>query len=160
MNKKSLIVTALLAGAAMMSANRALAQDSIDENIKLFRKDVRSVKKQIIAANMSLTDREAQQFWPIYDQYTAELATITDSKYSLLKDYAQNYTTLTGEQAESYVKGRAAVEQSIMQLRLNYFPIFRKVLSGKSTALFFQMDWRLGLIVELQLASQIPLVEP
>jgi hypothetical protein len=31
MNKKSLIVTALLAGAAMMSANRALAQDPIDE---------------------------------------------------------------------------------------------------------------------------------
>jgi hypothetical protein len=159
MNKKSLIVTALLAGAAMMSANRALAQDSIDENIKLFRKDVRSVKKQIIAANMSLTDSEAQQFWPIYDQYTAELATITDSKYSLLKDYAQNYTTLTGEQAESYVKGRAAVEQSIMQLRLNYFPIFRKVLSAKSTALFFQLDWRLGLILDLQLASQTPLVD-
>jgi hypothetical protein len=67
---------------------------------------------------------------------------------------------LTGEQAEQYIKGRAAVEQSIMELRLKYFPIFRKVLSGKSTALFFQMDWRLGLIVELQLASQIPLVQP
>ena len=67
---------------------------------------------------------------------------------------------MTGEQAEQYITGRAAVEQSIMELRLKYFPIFRKVLSGKSTALFFQMDWRLGLIVELQLASQIPLVQP
>jgi hypothetical protein len=57
----------------------------LTKNIKLFRKDVRSVKKQIIAANMGLTDSEAQQFWPIYDQYTAELATITDSKYSLSK---------------------------------------------------------------------------
>jgi hypothetical protein len=162
MNKKSLIVTALLAGAALLalSANRALAQDPADENIKLFRKDVRSQKKQIIAANLHLTDAEAQQFWPIYDQYTAELSTITDAKYSLIKGYAQNYTTLTGDQAESYVKGRAAVEQSVMQLRLNYFPIFRKVLSGKSTALFFQMDWRLGLITDLQLSSQIPLVEP
>jgi hypothetical protein len=165
MNKKSLIVTALLAGVAllaltMMSANRAFAQDTTDEDIKLFRKDVRSLKKQIIAANMGLTETEAQQFWPIYDQYTADLATITDTKYSLIKDYAQNYTTLTGEQAESYVKGRAAVEQSIMQLRLKYFPVFRKVLSGKSTALFFQMDWRLSLIMDLQLASQTPLVEP
>ena len=149
----------------MMTGTTVLAQDSraqasVDEDIKLFRKDIRSGKKQIIAANMSLTDSEAQQFWPIYDQYTAELATITDSKYSLIKGYAQNYTTLTGEQAEQYVKGRAAVEQSIMELRLKYFPIFRKVLSGKSTALFFQMDWRLGLVVDLQLASQIPLVEP
>jgi Spy/CpxP family protein refolding chaperone len=149
----------------MMTGATALAQESraqtaVDQDIKLFRSDVRSGKKQIIAANMSLTDSEAQQFWPIYDQYTAELATITDSKYSLIKGYAQNYASLTGEQAEEYVKGRAAVEQSIMELRLKYFPIFRKVLSGKSTALFFQMDWRLGLIVDLQLASQIPLVEP
>ena len=165
MNKKTLIATGLLVGVMMMTGAMAFAQDSraqaaVDEDIKLFRKDVRSGKKQIIAANMSLTDSEAQQFWPIYDQYTVELATITDSKYSLIKGYAQNYATLTGEQAEQYVKGRAAVEQSIMELRLKYFPIFRKVLSGKSTALFFQMDWRLGLIVDLQLASQIPLVEP
>jgi Spy/CpxP family protein refolding chaperone len=163
--KKTLIATGLLLGVLMMTSGTALAQEAraqpaVDENIKLFRKDVRSGRKQIIAANMSLTDSEAQQFWPIYDQYTAELATITDSKYSLIKEYAQNYATLTGEQAEQYVKGRAAVEQSIMELRLKYFPIFRKVLSGKSTALFFQMDWRLALIVDLQLASQIPLVEP
>jgi hypothetical protein len=33
-------------------------------------------------------------------------------------------------------------------------------LSGKATALFFQMDWRLGLIMDLQLASQTPLIAP
>jgi hypothetical protein len=47
-----------------------------------------------------------------------------------------------------------------MKLRLKYYPLFRQVLSGKSTALFFQMDWRLGLILELQLASQTPLIQP
>lgn len=95
-----------------------------------------------------------------YDRYTAELGTILDKKYALLNEYAQNYTIMTNEQAESYIKGRAAVEESLMQLRLNYFPIFHKSLSGKSTARFFQMDWRLGLIMDLQLASQTPLVEP
>ncbi len=166
---KSLIATAVLAGVSLMSGNKALAQEpaplaakqvSLDEDLQLFRKDLRSLKKQIIAANMGLTDSEAQQFWPIYDRYTAELVTIVDKKYALLNEYAQNYTTMTNEQAESYIKGRAAVEESLMQLRLKYFPIFRKALSGKSTALFFQMDWRLGLIMDLQLASQTPLIEP
>jgi hypothetical protein len=45
---------------------------------------------------------------------------------------------MTDEQAEAYIKGRAAVEQSIMQLRLKHLPAFRNVLSGKSAALFFQ----------------------
>jgi hypothetical protein len=160
MNKSSIVAT-MLVGVSLMSGHRALAQEPAqDENLRLFRKDVRSLKKQIVAANMSLSDTEAQQFWPIYDNYTAELSTIMDKKYALLNEYAQNYTSITNEQAESYVQGRAAVEESMMQLRLKYFPIFRKVISGKSTARFFQMDWRLGLIMELQLASQTPLVEP
>jgi len=174
MNKHSLTLTTVLLGVSLMNGMKALAQDatpqpatpaasepgSFDEDIKLFRKDVRSLKKQIVAANMNLTDKEAEQFWLIYDRYTAELVTITDTKYALLKEYAQNYTTITGEQAEHYLKGRAAVEESIMRLRLKYLPIFRKVLSGTATALFFQIDWRLGLVVDLQLASQTPLVEP
>ena len=174
MNKKSLIVATVLFGVSPMSGPRALAQDaasqpltvavsgqaSSDEDIKLFRKDLRSLKKQIIAANMDLTDTEAEQFWPIYDRYTAELVKIYDTKYALLNEYTQNYTGITGEQAESYIKGRAAVEESTLQLRRKYLPIFRKVLSGRLTALFFQLDWRLGLIMDLQLASQTPLIEP
>lgn len=160
MRMKSLIVATLVAGVWSMSGSRALAQDSFDEDVKLFRKDVRSLKKQIVAANMDLMDEEAQKFWPIYDRYTAELVGLYDRKFALLKEYAQNYTTMSSEEAEGYIKGRAAVEESIMQLRLKYFPVFRKVLSGKATALFFQLDWRLGLIVDLQLASQTPLIEP
>jgi hypothetical protein len=158
--KKNWIAMIVLVGVSLMNGNRALAQAPSDEDINLFRKDVRSLKKQIIAANMDLTDTEAQQFWPIYDRYMGELAAITDTKYALLKEYAQNYTTMTSDQAETYIKGRADVEESIMQLRLKYLPIFRKVLSGKATALFFQMDWRLSLIMDLQLASQTPLIEP
>ena len=157
---KNLIVAAVVAGVWSMSGGLALAQDSFDENVKLFRKDVRSQKKQIVAANMDLTDEEAQQFWPIYDRYTAELAGLWDAKFALHKEYAQNYTTMSNEQAESYITGRGAVDESIMQLRLKYLPVFRKVQSGKATALFFQMDWRLSLIVDLQLASQIPLIQP
>jgi hypothetical protein len=153
--KKLLIVVTALAGVSLMAQT-----PSDDEDIKLFRKDLKSLKKQIVAANMDLTDGEAQQFWPVYDRYTAELAAVTDKKYALLEGYAQNYTTMTSEQAESYIKGRAAVEESIMQLRLKYVPIFRKVISGKATALFFQLDWRLGLVMDLQLASQTPLIEP
>jgi len=134
-------------------------QAQIDEDIKLFRTDVRSEKKQMVAANMNLTDAEAQKFWPVYDQYAADLAKINDTKAALIKDYLQTGATMTGEQAQTYVRKRGDVEESIAQLRLRYVPLFAKVLSGRQTALFFQIDWRLGLIVDLQLA-QMPLIDP
>ena len=166
MNKRNIIAGAVCMAFVVLSGGRAFAQDGTlrpgtpDDDIRLFRKDLRSLKKQIIAANMDLSETEAQQFWPIYDRYTAELTVITDRKYALLKEYATNYQSITGDQAETYVKGRAEVEESITKLRLKYFQIFRKVLSGQSTARFFQIDWRLGLIMDLQLMSQIPLIEP
>jgi hypothetical protein len=156
---KKLILAATLAF-TLVGAKPASAQDPTDEDIKLFRKDLRSLRKQIIAANMVLSDKEAEQFWPLFEQYTQELVAKQDQKYAVLKEYAQDYTTMTGAQAEKYIRGRAAVEQAMLQVRLKYFPLFQKVLSGKSTALFFQLDWRLGLIMDLQLASQTPLIEP
>jgi len=123
------------------------------------RKDVKSRKKQIIAENMGLSDVEAAKCWPVYDRYAAELSRIYDTKIALLKDYAENYGTMTGDQAEDYIRKRAEVEQSTMQLRLKYMPAFRKVLSGRETALFYQLDWRLGLAIDAQLV-QVPLINP
>ena len=160
MNRKNAFATVALGILAFASSGRAVAQDPTDGDIKLFRKDLRSLRKQIIATNMDLSDKEAEQFWPLFERYTQELVAKQDRKYGLLKEYAGNYTTMTDEQAEKYVLGRADVDEAILQVRLKYFPLFRKVLSGKSNALFFQLDWRLGLIMDLQLASQTPLIEP
>ena len=108
---------------------------------------------------MNLTDAEAEKFWPVYDRYAADLAKINDQKAALINEYWQTFDAMNGEQAESYVRKRGAVEESIMQLRLKYIPIFGKVLSGRQTALFFQIDWRLGLMIDLQLAK-MPLIDP
>jgi hypothetical protein len=140
------------------TANHA-SQLNPDDFMDLLRKDVRSQKKQIIAENMGLSDAEAEKFWPVYDQYAAELSRIYDTKIALLNDYADNYSSMTGEQAENYIRKRAEVEQSIMQLRLKYMPAFRKVLSGRETALFYQLEWRLSLAIDVELA-QVPLISP
>jgi len=135
------------------------SQSPTDQDIELLRKDIRSQKKQMIAANMKLTDKEAEQFWPVYDQYTAELVKINDQKYAAIKQYAQNYDTLTDDQAVTLTRQALEVDGSVSQLRLKYIPLFRKVISGKKTATFFQLDRRLVGLIDLQLASQIPLVE-
>lgn len=131
-----------------------------DQEIELLRKDLRSKKKQIIAANMKLTDAEAEKFWPIYDQYTADLVQTNNTKYDLIKVYLQTYTTMTDAEADNYMKRWTTLDESVVQLRQKYMPTFRKVLSAKNTLLFFQLDRRVSLMIDLQLASQIPLIEP
>lgn len=139
----------------------SMAADRVnDANIQLMRQDIRSTRKQIIAANMQLTDSEATKFWPVYDRYIGETIKVNDVRYALIKEYAQNYQTLTDGQADSFIKRWVALDQDNTQLRLKFIPEFEKVISHKKAAMFFQLDRRISMMIELQLASQVPLVQP
>jgi hypothetical protein len=144
------------------SSRTAIVDDSEpvpDQDFELLRKDLRSQKKQIVAANMDFTDVEAEKFWPVYDRYATDLAKIYDTKLELIGRYLDEYKTMNGDEAESYIRRRAAVEEQVIQLRLKYVPEFRKIMSGRQATLFFQIEWRLDLMINLQLA-QTPLIDP
>src|ERR1035438_2049971 len=106
MLKKSITAILVLAGAFLMQTASASAQQNqqeaaatqpgTDQDIQLLRADVRSEKKQIVAANMQLTDAEATKFWPVYDQYASALTKIGDDRLAIIKEYAQNYDIKIG----------------------------------------------------------------
>lgn len=148
------------AAGSSTNPSQASQQGSIDQEIDLLRKDIRSQKKQLIAANVSLTDEEAQKFWPVYDQYTADLVKINDSKYALIKEYAQSYNTMTDAQADDFVKRALKMDSDVTALRLKYQPEFRKVLPPKKAALYTQVERTAQMLIDVQLASQVPLVQP
>jgi hypothetical protein len=136
------------------------ADQVADNTVQLMRQDVRSDRKKIVAANLPLTEAEAVKFWPVYDRYVVDHSKIYDARFALIKEYAQNYNTVTDQQANSFIKRWTTTEEQMAQLRLKWIPEFEKVISPKKTAMFYQIDRRLGLMVELQLSSQIPLVKP
>lgn len=162
------LVVAVLVGAGLMIGSRTSAQTATpqnnqhvisDQDLGLLRKDIRSQRKQLIASNLNLTDQEATKFWPVYDQYVSELITINDKKFGLIQEYADNYGKLTNEQSLSLVRRWLDTDIEIAQLRQKYVPIVSKVLDGKKSATFFQLDRRIAMMIELQLSSQMPLVQ-
>ena len=131
-----------------------------DANIQLMRQDIRSERKKIVASNMPLTETEATKFWPLYDRYIGETIKVNDVRYGLIKEYAKSYDSMTDEQADSFIKRWLALDQDSTQLRLKFIHEFEKVISHKKTAMFFQIDRRIAMMIDLQLASQVPLVKP
>lgn len=62
--------------------------------------------------------------------------------------------------AADFIRKWIEADKSMIDLRLKYIPIVEKVLSMKKSAMFFQIDRRVQLMIDLQLASQVPLVYP
>ncbi len=108
---------------------------------------------------MTLTDAESTKFWPVYDQFSAEMTTLGDQKLALIKEYAAGFGSLTDAQAQSLLNRSLALDEAATQLRIKYVPIINKVLPGTKTATFFQMERRISALIDLQVASLIPLVQ-
>jgi hypothetical protein len=131
-----------------------------EKDVALLRKNLQAEAKKLITKNMQLTDSEAAGFWPLYDQYAAEVRKVNDTRFGLIKQYAKVYTTMTQDQADSMFKLLSEADQTIISLRLQYLPKFEQVLSGTKAALFMQLDRRLDSLFNVQIASQLPAIKP
>jgi len=154
----------LLIFALMAASSSVLAQTvtdngvDVEKDLVLLRRNLRAEKKQIIAMNVSLTETEATKFWPVYDQYAADMAKHYDEFYAVIKDYAAHQKTLTDEQAISMIKRWSDIQVEVAKTRQRYVPLVEKVIPGRKAALFFQIDRRLYALMDIQTASEIPLV--
>lgn len=135
------------------------ADAMMSHELALFRKDISSIKKQLIAENLNLTDSEATKFWPVYEQYSAEYGKVNETRAAIIKEYADEYGTLTDEQADNLIRRWLDADISAAQLRQKYVSILRKVLPGKMVATFIQLDRRISMLIDLKVTSQLPLVQ-
>jgi len=157
----ALLFTPLALFAQATPGGRQPTRQSItDQEIQLMRQDVRNERRQIVAANLPLTTDEGAKFWPVYDQYIGETIKINDLRYALVKEYVASYSTMTDAQAADFIRRWIDLDKSMIDLRLKYVPIVEKVLPLKKAAMFMQIDRRVQLLIDIQLASQIPLINP
>jgi hypothetical protein len=125
----------------------------------LLRKDVGSMKKDLIAANLRLTGSEATEVWQVYEQYSAELSKVNHARTTILKEYSREYGTLTDDQANDLIRRWLETDIEQAKLRWQFVGIFQKVLPGKKAATFLQLERRISMMMDVQLTSELPLAQ-
>jgi len=129
-----------------------------DTDIQLLRSDLQADKNKVIRDTMQFTDAESSAFWPVYRDYVRDQQKIGDERLEVIKDYAKNYDSMNDDKARDMVQRMINVEDETLNLREDYWPKFMKALGAKRAAKFYQIDNRITLMVNLQLASAIPLI--
>jgi hypothetical protein len=130
-----------------------------DDDIAVLRQDVQADKTEIITRNMNFTDEQSKAFWPVYREYAHEQQKIGDQRVALIKDYAENYDKIDDTQADSYIQRAVKFDEANASLRKKYIPKFKKAIGAKQTAKFLQVDNRLNLLVNVQLAALLPIIK-
>jgi hypothetical protein len=135
------------------------AQDKPADTNQLVREKIKADKKLFIAENMQLTEAEAKVFWPVYEGYQKDQGKLMDRTQKLINDYAKNYQTMTDATAKKLTDDMIAIENDRLKMRKDYLPKFRKVLSNKKVARYYQLENKIFAVVSYELAKVIPLMK-
>ena len=136
----------------------AASAQNYNDLTELLRSDLRTQHQAIVLANLELTEAQSAAFMPIYDEYAVELKKYWDKRITLVRDYAKAYPTMNDEAAAGLMKRMVALDKEGIALRDKYAKKVMKVLPTTVASRWMQVERRLNQMVELQLASEIPLM--
>ncbi len=131
---------------------------NIREYITLLRKDVNAEKATLLGAVMQFDAEDAAKFWPIYRDYAAELSKLNDLRVANIQEYAKSYTTMTDEKADELIKNGMAYQKQRGELLAKYYERVKQELGAITAARFVQVEHQLLEIIDLKIASALPVV--
>ncbi len=149
----------LLLGCVTASAQEATPAE-IEETVSMVRSFMVAEREVMIDAELGLSTAEANAFWPIYENYRAEMGAIQDRYGRLIVEFSANYDTMTEELAERFLDEYFAVLADTVEVRQGYVERFREAISLQKLVRLYQMENKIDAIAELELVLDVPLAEP
>jgi hypothetical protein len=131
MRSRPAITVALIAATLILTgaptrgwAQTKSAGDKPANNMEIVHEKLKADKKLIVAKYMDLTESEAKNFWPVYEEYQKDLQKIHERMGSLLQSYSAEYRSqsLTDEKAKKLLDDWLTLEQDDAKQRKSYVP--------------------------------------
>lgn len=136
-----------------------IGNGNVDAYIEALKSDIRVHMRRIVEVNMKLTEKEAAAFWPIYDRYDEDMGKVNFERSSILDFYADNYRTLSDEQAKDLIRRMNYVDRRKLSIDEKYVREMGKVMPVKTVLRFFQIERQMDRLVALKIMSGIPLAQ-
>ena len=131
---------------------------NIQAYVELMRANVRDQKAEIMGSVMQLSIDDAAKFWPIYSEYDAELTKLNNLRVQNITDYAENYSQMTDAKADELIQSALDYQKQRAELLAKYYGHIKQALGAITAARFLMVEHQLLLIIDLQIASSLPIV--
>jgi hypothetical protein len=142
------------------AAKDAPKLDNLQQMLAVFRSDLSASKVNTLNRVMKLTPAEAAKFWPIYQQYEKELMAVGDRRIALIKQFVtlSNEGKLTDANAGTLSAEWLQGEQDRLDLWKKYNKEISAAVSPIRAAQFLQVEHQIALLVDINIASEMPAV--
>ena len=146
------------AWSAAEQASENATPPTTEQVMEQFRTDMQAAAADVMAKGLTLTAEQAAKFWPMFEAFQREQKSIIDEQLHSLVKYESTYKTMTDADALAYANSLLQRDQKIHDLRVKYLAKFREVVPARIAARAIQLDRRLGLVGQVKISSQVPLI--
>jgi hypothetical protein len=156
---KALFQKLLVGLAIMMFATPGLVLGAANTDMEILAEKIKADKKLLVGINMSLTNEEARDFWPLYEAYQKELQTVNRELGLLIVEFAEAYAKgpIPNETAKQIRNDVLALEEKELRLKRTNADKMDKVLPAWKVMRYMQIESKVRAVIKLELARQIPL---
>lgn len=116
-------------------------------------------KKALVSQAMDLSEEQAKVFWPIYNNFEKEASKLTEMRIAYIKAYAEQYETITPEEADAIMKKAFEYQKKHIALEMKYYKQLKKSLGALLATRFIQVEEYINTGVKMQLLDAIPFVD-
>ena len=155
-----LTLTFLVAAAAsgQQTAQQGQAM-TVDDYLDLVRTEIKKQRAQLVGQGMNLSADEAVVFWPIYKEYEHESTKLGDQRIALIRDFSNHFDNMAEDKARELAEMALSIEEQRTALKRKYFDRFSEAMSAITAARFLQVDNQVGMLIDLKIASELPLIK-
>jgi hypothetical protein len=152
---KKLVILPLL---LIFSTGFAQIESFESEYVEMLKKNIQDESRLIVAENLTLTEEQAEIFWPLYDEYDAAYDGLVNERVKVIEDYMMNYYGLDEEVGKELIAKSIELKKKAVDLQEEYVNKMLEVLPISVVGKFFQIDNRIAALIDIARMANIPLM--
>ncbi|WP_443939312.1 hypothetical protein [Pedobacter sp. MW01-1-1] len=152
-NNLKMLFTLLIVGACSLGL-KAQDKDEVQVVQGLFGMEKRAIIYQVL----KFTDADKAKFDPIYTQYSDEYKALGAERIQIIKEYADNYASLTNEKVDPLMQSLLKNNVAIDKLQQKYYGKLKSAISPTQAAKVMQLELYMQTAIRSELQSEIPII--
>jgi hypothetical protein len=132
---------------------------SAKEEVEIMQAAFGMDKRAAVAEFVKPSESQKVAFWEIYDEYETKRKDLGKERIELLKQYANQYQKMNGEQADVWTKKVIALQKKTDLLLETYYNKVKRVSDGKVATQFYQIESYILTGIRMQILQEVPFIE-
>lgn len=130
--------SSLIFAASVLLSLSAIAQPAKNHGYR--KQKTEAQKIAFLTHHLDLTPGEAQKFWPVYNQYQHEMATLKQDFLKKSREQKMKTEELSEKEMEENIMSEMEFAQKKLDLKKQYHPKFKEVLPVRKLARLYKAE--------------------